>query len=588
MDQGTTWWRRVPLWVHVVMLTMLLVGTGEFVGNRSTFLPDEGAVILQAQMLSAGHGWFERPQLLETIDPTGHWYGLQLSDHTARGFAPFAKHPVYAVLCAVLYRVMGVRGIVWLSIFGTVVAAVLSAQLARRSGEALVVPCLWAIGVASPLFFDSFMAVAATLAAALGAAATVCLVRVIPPRGATASRPIDASGPPQLVHYLIASGAAAGSIAAATFLRSEAFLFAFALSAAALATGLWIRRVALVAVSFGPAVGALGARRIEGAMISNILGVAKGARSLQAAGTSAHQSYVDARLVAFVHTWMQPSKFGVRGGDLAVVGVWVTTGMIALILRRSSPDQGLVTILVAGSVTAGAARLFIRPQTPVPGLLLAFPLLWGGVLLISRVDFHPVTALYLGTASLFATAVLATQYTEGGSLEWGGRFFAMGMPLAVPVVLAVVRRQAVSLDPGIRRLGLVAVLGSAVLMSALAVVSLRTQHASKQRLVDTVERISRGPIRPVVLSTAGWMGRDAYSTYPRQDWLTVGPGDLPDAAARVRGAGRTQITVINYGLDCLADRLPGWHTLRRATVDSNGRLWQVTTLGDGPGNNSCG
>ena len=66
-------------------------------------------------------------------------------------------------------------------------------------------------------------------------------------------------------------------------------------------------------------------------------------------------------------------------------------------------------------------------------------LLPAGLVLVRRGTFaSPAARLATSTAALFALAVLATQYPVGGSMEWGGRFFHVGLPLVVPVLLLAV------------------------------------------------------------------------------------------------------------------------------------------------------
>ena len=48
-----------------------------------------------------------------------------------------------------------------------------------------------------------------------------------------------------------------------------------------------------------------------------------------------------------------------------------------------------------------------------------------------RVTRNPAATVATTTFVLFSLAVLATQYRDGGSGEWGGRYFLLGIPVIV-------------------------------------------------------------------------------------------------------------------------------------------------------------
>jgi sulfopropanediol 3-dehydrogenase len=79
-------------------------------------------------------------------------------------------------------------------------------------------------------------------------------------------------------------------------------------------------------------------------------------------------------------------------------------------------------------------------------LLLAFPLVLIGVVATRRRGLDTTTRLYATAFGLFALAVLATQYAGGGFGEWGGRYFAIGLPLLIPPLLAGVLDLGRTLD----------------------------------------------------------------------------------------------------------------------------------------------
>lgn len=194
----------------------------------------------------------------------------------------------------------------------------------------------------------------------------------------------------------------------------------------------------------------------------------------------------------------------------------------------------------------------------------------------------------LGTAIIFSGGVLATQYSVGGSLEWGGRYFAMALPIAIPALLVGYRRCGVALLRSTARILSTAVIATSLAMSSLAAVSLRAQHRDNRRLAQTIVRLS-GPMsgRPVVVSNVAWIARLEWDSYKGRDWLHVPRESFDTLSDRLRAAGRHEVTLATIGTSCGAQGFQGWHTVDRASLFANGRLWQVTTLRDEPGAGGC-
>ncbi|MDQ6910972.1 MAG: hypothetical protein M3Z84_09370, partial [Actinomycetota bacterium] len=102
-----------PVWAHLLALAVVLVALVPLVGTTASFSADEGAAIVQAHSLSRGDGWIvEHP--LPQVDPTGKNYPLELSERGSRGFAPFGKHPLYALALAAADGLGGVTAMVLL------------------------------------------------------------------------------------------------------------------------------------------------------------------------------------------------------------------------------------------------------------------------------------------------------------------------------------------------------------------------------------------------------------------------------------------------------------------------------------------
>jgi hypothetical protein len=161
------------------------------------------------------------------------------------------------------------------------------------------------------------------------------------------------------------------------------------------------------------------------------------------------------------------------------------------------------------------------------------------------------------TFAVFSLGVLATQYGSGGFGEWGGRYFAIGLPLIVPVLLYGVCEVGRALD---RRTVTIAVVSGVVLslsMSVLGVITLRSFHENGDELVAAVDRSTRdhpasdgGP--PVVLTTNGAAARFAFPVVERSRWLTVPAADAASYAARVHDLGVGELTFVTRDEDDVA------------------------------------
>ena len=325
-------------------------------------------------------------------------------------------------------RAGGVAAMVILSLAGTLAAAALAAGLARRVDPALARPTVWVVGLASPLLFDGYLVMAHALAAAAAVGAVLLAVRAMEERS------------PALAL------AVAPCVAAAVMLRTEAVFLAAGLAVVAVLVSRQ-RDGFLVAAASG--VGALAALVGEDWWSRQILGPpVPGTAGGSFAGTG-----LAGRMHGFVLTWLTP---GYDGGGLVDVALIVMLAVVALaaltIRRRPTETRAVVGLSVIAAAAAAVVALVAGPANIVPGLLVAFPLAAAGLLLVDRATLATTAAkVAAGTFALFALAVLATQYSRGGSGEWGGRYFALGIPVVVPVLLAAVFAAGGRLAPQARR-----------------------------------------------------------------------------------------------------------------------------------------
>ena len=372
----------LPVVAHLAALTVVLLGVAAYVGTDASFSADEGAAITQARALARDGTWIV-PHPLPEIDPEGRLYPLEKSTHGPKGFAPFARHPAYALLLAGADRVGGTTAMVLLSVAGTVVAAAAAAALARRLSPALARPAVWTVGVASPLLFDSQLVMAHALGAGAAGVAVLAAVRYLERPG------------------LLMAMAAGAAAAFGALLRTEALILAAALAAALVLVGRRRGVVPGVLVAGTAAAAHLVNAAVEPAVVG-------GERAADLT-TGSSGSFLTHRVDALARTWLQASLEGLQAGDAALLVALVTAVAAAAAMRRGVRD--LAVVLAVASAIATVARLVVDPPNPVPGLFVAFPALAAGLLLLRRRDVGGDAAATMAwTSLLFAGGVALTQY----------------------------------------------------------------------------------------------------------------------------------------------------------------------------------
>ncbi len=517
----------LPFRAHVAALAVVLLALVPLVGTGSSFSADEGAAVVQAKSLSRGDGWIVEHPFAE-IDATGANYPLENSERGDRGVAPYAKHPLYPLVLATAHRVGGVTGMVLLSLAGTLCAAALAALIARRLDEALVRPTLWTVGLASPLLFDGFLVIAHTAAAALAAGAMLLALRAADRRSVASAL------------------AVVPCVAAAVLLRTEAVFFAAGLASVAAALALASRRsrFALFTVAGGTVLAALVTMALEDHWTAHLVGAAPVTASLTTASPLGGGPGSQVR--AFVLTWLTTGYSDSGVVDVALFVMAIGTVLAALAVRRRAEDRIVVGLSLVVAA-AGAMALAAGPVHLVPGLLIAFPVVGAGLALLNRRVLATDTArLAFGTFVVFALAVAATQYERGGSGEWGGRYFALGLPLVVPVVLLAIRDAGCRLASRPRRVAGGALVVCMAAMAAMGVATIREQHRRTGAMNGAI-RAAIGSVPseglPVVVATDGALARHAWPIMDDARLLLSG-GDLDELAGRLDAAGVRQFVVV--------------------------------------------
>jgi hypothetical protein len=499
----------LPLGVHaaalgLLLLVAMLLTVPDQLGNA-----DEGAALSQTQLLIDGDGW-SMPHPLPAADPDGVAFPIHNSDHIVGTdeHVPFSKHPTYPVLLMPFVAGFGVAGGQVVSVLGTVAAAVAAALIARRFDDAIARPTLWFLGVATPLWFDSFVTIAHTVGAALVGFAVLLLM-------------------PSRVGVRALAGAAV-LLTLAVLFRTEALLLGVALAIVLGARALLDRdRRGLVV-----AAGAFGAVAVGHVLDGLLASWALGGASVDQVAVSESTSFVQGRIDALSLTVLWGSDRTTIGSLLSTLGLALVVAA-AVTARRRPADTGGILVFLGGALACEALRWWIEPNAHVPGLAVATPLLVGGLLLLDRETLvRREVSMLVATFALFFVAVAATQYSNGGGGGWGGRYFAIGLPIIVPVAALAIRRTGLDLASGARRpaLAMGAAIGLVLAVSASS--SLLVDHRLTREFEDTVASVTAdldagdGDPRPVVVSTRPALGRLAFRlVLDDQRWIGMSSTD---------------------------------------------------------------
>jgi hypothetical protein len=522
---------------------------------------DEGAALAQAELLNRDGRWaLEHP--LPAVDPFGEAFPIDLS--TRRGatdeYVPFAKHPLYPVLLAPL---LGVHpaGAVLVSVAGGLAAAVAAALLARRLDPSFDRAALWVCGLATPLLYDSYVVIAHTLAAA---AVGLSALWFLDP-GRRMSRAVLGSA----------------ALAVAVLLRNEAVLLGLAFTGVCGAVGLMRRRRWWLTTAVAAGAGTVAAYLLDARLASWVLH----AEGVEPFAIEREGSFLVDRWNAFAFTVLAPSNESAIGLLLSTLAVAFTITAAVIARRRPADVQGFVVFLI-GAAIAMAARFVIEPSAQVPGLLFATPVVIAGLVILDRQRLRdPDVLVPVATFGLFFLAVVATQYSNGGGGGWGGRYFAIGLPLVVPAAIAAFRDTGERVDPAGRRAGV----GLAVVLIGLLGAQALSSLAIDRRVIveyrDTVAAVTDGLDpgdggEPVVVTMKPGLGRFAYESVLEQRWIEVGDGDVSAFAPRLHGADIDRFVLVTPDPRRDLERLAPWYSeVDRRTVSVRTPFGTTATMG---------
>lgn len=506
---------------HAALAAVALAAISWFVGLPGYFFIDEAAFHAQLEVLDERGGWVA-PEPFDAGPGSGIATAMARDHDVEGGYAPFVKHPVHVRLAHLADEVAGRAGVRALSTVGAAVAAAATGLLAAPLGRRPALLAVWLTAVASPLVFHAQLVVGHALAAGVAA---VLLWRVHAARRWRAD-PL----------------AAAILGAAGVLLRSEVVLLLASIVAVHAVWSLRHRRWDRLVVAVAGALGGAAAYLAEPRLVERWVGGASAPATISAGSRGGADGSLSGLRIALVQADLA------RPGALSALTVVLAgaLGALALARLRTRPsDPGLVAVL--GVAALAAAGVHLTEPDIVAGLVWAFPALW---LLVGLGRAHlrdDVVGPGLAIAGVFAVAVLLTQYEVAGSgMEWGWRYFAVGLPALVPALAVGAERlrRAAGADRTLL-VGLGAVAVTFLLVPASGIVEQRRYLSDTEYFLDRSAALAEEV--DVIVTVDPSFSRLAYPL--TIDGRVATATSLPEAVATVAEGGAERIAVVWRGDD---------------------------------------
>ncbi|MGE3620150.1 MAG: hypothetical protein AB7L84_06775 [Acidimicrobiia bacterium] len=534
MDEKDGPVRRRVGW-HVGVLCVLLIALWGVLDLDSSFTTDEGTYALQARA-SRDNGGDVGYAFLE-VDPRGEHQPYFGAVFDGRQVRTYVSHPAWPGLLAVAAGIFGeALGFRIFGVTSIVVVAIASWAIAARIGSSRAGPWAFWIAAASPVAANGWILWAHAPSAACGALLA----------WATLQARVDR-------RWLVAVAASAG---AGVLLRSEGVLWALAVAGGAAMVGALERRwrdLLPAAVGVATAATTLVAERSWSASLTQ----GSSGDTLTARGTVGD---LGRRLDAAVTSLLDG---GIGPGPerwLGFLGVLCVALVVVGVVKGSVELTGLRLVAVLAISTC---RVAVASDVPATGLFAAAPLLLlcavpagvsGRAPIRVGAGPDPAATDRAGRRALaaacgaFALLVLATQYDDGGSLQWGGRFFS---PL-----LGVLAAFA---GIGARRLlGSVGAAGAGRLSSerfvaGVLAASLVVQGGAAVLITERVRRSNGEAIEQVValgpdvlVASTTQIPRLDWRGWPERCWLAAPIGELGRVLEVVAAAGVDRVAFAGF------------------------------------------
>jgi hypothetical protein len=482
---------------HLAVLVLALLAVSPLLELDVVFSADEGSNALQARVLREG-GW-DAGYAFREADPSGRFVPWHAASVTDAAVVPYAQHPLWSRALHVSTGIAGEQlGLRILSVLALVAVAALGWALAGELGGRRAGPWGFWMAAASPVLANAWGVWAHAPSAALGGTAALGLLRV------------------ERSRIWIAPVLLATTVGIA--LRSEALLWSLALAASVAILGRGRSRWLGLAVAAVSGATLLLERAwvrsiVPGTAVqSSIVGPSAPVVQDRAPGAG-----VPSRLSG-LRTAVIDNAFGAE--DVRLLGYVTLATMVLVVLvvmRRGSGRVVALSVAVVALVSAG--RLVMALDEPVPGLLAAAPILILGLAWRPEVDQRWI----LGAVPLFVGAVAASIYTDGGGLQWGGRFLSPMVPLLAAAAAVAVARLLDAL-PVVE--GRPVAVAAALLLGVQAAGAVMGPDRVREQSEAMLQEV-RSLDQAVVLAGTRHLGRFDVDRWPDACWLAMeGPPNL--------------------------------------------------------------
>lgn len=543
--------RRRAVGVNAIAYLVLLVGLFAFTDLHASWTFDDGAYATQVKVLNETGNW-AYPYRWADRDPTSRFAPVSHSVETTDATYPYVKRPVWIRILQASTKLFGTPlGLFVPSLLGAWAAALTAWALAERLEAGRGPLGFWAAAL-GPIVVHSSAMWAHTGAVALGGVMAIILVDAHRGRRARWHLPVALATTISLVS-----------------LRTDGLIAVLAFSAALALTsreggrgGVLARRRA-PGHKRGSLAGLWGAGLVTATAAVTYVGTGAWAHHI-ASGTWQPSrdviltglGFVPSRWSGFVCTFVTGGLGDANGAALAwlSVGCWLIAGV--LLARRAALR------MTAGFALVGLAvlglRMYAVARFDLAGALLALPLVTvalGCLLGSTRSRPRTITSgtilgVYIG---VHLALVVATQYPEGGSIDWGGRFlFPVLVPATVLSALAVARRLHDGAALSVRNATIVTLV---VLVAVPTSVGWLSARDLRSVMGQTAARLDAPEGTTVIrLDRSGTRG--SWTLLPERDILSAEQKTAPVALAMLRPGRTRPVLVIGGGADRV--RAPGY------------------------------
>ncbi|MCP5065266.1 MAG: hypothetical protein GY946_01755, partial [bacterium] len=338
--------------------------------------------------------------------------------------------------------------------------------------------------------------------------------------------------------------AAVLGLAFAIAVRNEAVLLSMALSATVVTLAL--RPIRMRRLVLGLATGAFSvlAFLLDAAISRSVFGA--GGVSIPA-GSEEEIGFVVGRVAGATTTLLAPAyNQGEPLTTLLLVLILILGAYAALVVGSRRSDREIARVVRGVSymvLVATALRLISRREPDiVPGLLMAFPIGVWGLCLTARMRLRDDRLRLLAAgAGLFVALVLVLQYNEGGGWEWGGRYFAIALPLVGPLAGLGLVRGWERLAESARLPALLATCAVGAVLFVIGVGAVGDTRRLNGDLVDSTLAMTAGmetaDEMAVIVSTERELPRLGYAHLDEARWLLAEPELLPDLVELLHESG---------------------------------------------------